>query len=99
MAGDAGLVYTQAEFNELIGGIARDVNVVMNRIKDVKIYLDQHTAGALDTLYSYTAGEGAEIKSAYADLDELRTVYEGLATLAVAKDFRTFAKRLYGLGF
>jgi hypothetical protein len=38
------------------------------------------------------------LKSAMSDLDQLRTIFVGSATLGVAKDFRTFAKRLCGLG-
>jgi len=95
----AGIEYTQDEFNERIGGLARDLNVVLNRIGEVRAYLDTMTAGEVEALYGYESGEGSVIKSAYADLDELRTVYEGSAAVANAKDFRTFAKRLYGTGF
>ena len=47
--------------------------------------------------YNYTAGEVASMKSAYSDLDQLRTIYEGTATLGSVKDFRTFAKQLTGV--
>lgn len=45
----------------------------------------------------YTSGEVATLKSALNDLDQLRTIYEGGAALATAKDFRTFAKLLTGV--
>lgn len=99
MPGQAGINYTQDEFNERIGGVARDLNVVMDKIGEIQVYLAQFTAGDIDTMFTYTAGEGNDAKTAYTELDQLRTIYEGTANLAVAKDFRTFAKRLYGLGF
>jgi hypothetical protein len=46
----------------------------------------------------YTSGEVAVLKSALADLEQLRTIYNGSANLANAKDFKAFAKQLTGLG-
>lgn len=99
MAGTVGLSLTQSDFNERVGGIARDLNEIMGRIEDLKTYLDQYTDAELDTMYGFDSGQGTVLKSAYGDLDQLRSIYKGGAGLANAKDFRAFAKRLYGVGF
>lgn len=46
----------------------------------------------------YTPDEDYMIKSAFSDLDQLRTIYLGDAALANVKDFRTFAGKLFGFG-
>lgn len=97
MAGQAGITYTQAQFNELIGGVAGDLSRVMAAIETVFAYIDPLTGAALDALYSYDVGEGDAIRGAYIDLNQLRTIYEGTANLAVAKDFRAWAKQLGGI--
>lgn len=94
----AGIQYTKDEFDERVGGLARDLNVVLSRIGEIRAYLDTMTGGEIEALYGYESGDGAVIKSAYGDLDELRSVYEGGA-LSSQRDFRQFAKRIYGLGF
>jgi len=44
----------------------------------------------------YTQSEVNTLRSAVTDLDQLRTIFQGGAALASAKDFRTFAKLLTG---
>jgi hypothetical protein len=44
----------------------------------------------------YASGDVSTMKSAYSDLDQLRTIYQGTANLVVAKDFRAFAKLIAG---
>lgn len=48
--------------------------------------------------YNYTAGEVAQLKSAFSDHAQLIAIYQGAQSLAVAKDFRTFSKPLIGTG-
>jgi hypothetical protein len=48
--------------------------------------------------YNMTSADEALIKSAFNDLDQLRTIFSGDQSLAVAKDFRTFAKHALGTG-
>lgn len=55
------------------------------------------TADATLTGMGYTSGEVAILKSAYVDMDKLRTVYEGTATQATTYDFRQFSKQLTGV--
>jgi hypothetical protein len=42
----------------------------------------------------YAAADVTIMKSAFGDLNQLATIYQGGATLATAKDFRTFVKQL-----
>ena len=64
-------------------------------IRNFKLWLDTRTDQDLINL-GYTAGEVSTLKSAFSDMDQLRTIWEGAAALAGAKDFRTFAKLLTG---
>lgn len=65
-------------------------------IRHFKVWLDTKVDGDLVTL-GYTQGEVNILRSATGDMDELRRIYEGLATLANAKDFRQFTKLLTGV--
>jgi hypothetical protein len=40
----------------------------------------------------------ADLKTAFADLTQLGTIWTGQAALPTAKDFRTFVRRLWGVG-
>lgn len=64
---------------------------------DLDAWLDTKSEGDLTTL-GYTPGEVAQLKSAFADADELATIFEGIANLSVAKDFRAFLKLVWGFG-
>jgi len=46
---------------------------------------------------NYTAGEVAVLKSAFADLAKLGTIFRGTGTQTPAYDFRTFANQLAGV--
>lgn len=76
--------------------LALTLRTNFDAIRNFKIWLDTKVDNDLTTL-GYSAGEVATLRSAVADMDELRRVYEGLATVAVAKDFRAFAKLLTGV--
>lgn len=80
-----------------VGSVAQKLNVVMRDIASTKRFIDAYQDTDFTAL-GYTPGDIANIRSAYGDLDQLRTIYEGAANLAAAKDFRTFAQRLYGTG-
>lgn len=93
----AGLTVTKEQVNELAGVIARTLKLSFERIAVFKKWLDSKTAGDLTGL-GLTAAEIADLRSAFTDLEQLRTVWEGTATVTSAKDFTTFAKRLWGIG-
>lgn len=93
-----GLTTTKADLDQRAASIALSLRGVMDQIKIFKTKLDTLTAGDLTTL-GYPTGppdDGATLKSAFVDLDKLRTIYEGTATQGTTYDFRTFAKLLTG---
>ena len=95
----AGIQPTKAELDTQAGDILRRLNLVMIDIKSMKAFLDRFTSADLVSLHGYTTAEADTIKSAFTDAAQLETIYAGAATLAAAKDFRTFAQRLWGFGF
>jgi len=92
-----GLNNEKTQVDETAGRIARDLNVVMERIADFAYWLDGIGQAEL-VAGGYTEQEAATLLSAYADLDELRSIYQGALDLPTAKDFRTFARRIWGFG-
>lgn len=92
-----GLPVDQSQINSQAGTIARTLHVTFAEVKQIKYYLDSKTDGELVAL-GFVQGEVDTLRSAVGDLDQLRTIYEGSAALAVAKDFRTFARLLFGMG-
>lgn len=92
-----GLALTKTELDSVMGATSRDVRLDLRRAADIKYVLDQKTDQSLIDL-GYTAGEVAVIKSAFADLNQLNDIFNGSANLATAKDFRTFAKQVWGTG-
>lgn len=95
-----GVVVTRESLDATLGDIALRTNETFRRVSQMQEWLAAQTDAVLIAApFGYTAGEVAIIKSAFSDLDQLRTIYEGAAALAAAKDFRTFARQVWGLGF
>lgn len=97
VAAVVGLNPAKSEIDTVSGGILRDVHTSLDRAKKFKFWLDAKTDGQLIAI-GYVQAEVDDMRSAYADANQLSTLYDGTATLGVAKDFRTFARRLFGLG-
>lgn len=93
-----GIQPDKAAVDNTAGSLARDLNNQFLRVQAFKAWLDGKPDAELIATYGYTSGEVATLKSAYADLDQLRTIYQGSANLATAKNFRTFADDLWGFG-
>lgn len=92
----AGIAVTKSEVNDRAGDLARTLKLTFDGIRDLKAWLDTQTTEALTAL-GFTEGEVAVIKSAYGDLDLLRTVFTGNALVTEGKDFRAFAQQLWGI--
>lgn len=84
--------------NQTAGEICRRLNTVFRDVKSMQFYLAA-TADADLIALGFTQGEVNIIKSAFTDLNTLATVYEGTATQGTLKDFRAFARQLFGVGF
>ena len=92
-----GLPTNKLDIDPKAGSIAVRLRDVFQEIQYTQAWLAGQPDADLVAL-GYTQAEVNTLKSALSDLDQLRTIFTGNATLATAKDFRTFAKRLCGLG-
>jgi hypothetical protein len=86
---------TTDQVNQIMGRLAKRFRDDFDEAKLLKAFDD---AIDLTTLPGTTmdSGSAAIIGSALTDLDQLRTIYEGTATLGSVKDFRTFLDDLWG---
>jgi hypothetical protein len=92
-----GLPVTKSEIDTRAGDTARAFQRAFEDVATMQTYL----AGALEAdliALGYTSNEVAVLKTAFADLTELGTIWTGAAALAAAKDFRTFARQIWGVG-
>jgi hypothetical protein len=92
-----GLAVTKGEIDSRAGDIARTFQRVFEDVGTMKVYLDATDEATLVAL-GYTSNEVAVLKTAWADLAELGTIWLGQAALAAPKDFRQFVRQLWGVG-
>jgi hypothetical protein len=82
-----------------LASLARELDRQMLKIQQFKTWLDTVTdAELLASPFSFVQGDINVMRSATGDMDQLRTLYQGGATLGSAKDFRTFTKLTYPFG-
>lgn len=93
-----GIQIDKLQIDNKAGTIAQQINIAMENISLFNEWLTSQQDADLEADYGYTSDEVAVLKSAFSDLDTLRQVYQGLAS-SDAKDYRTFAQQLWGLGF
>lgn len=94
----AGKQIDKATINSDAGSIARATFAGFKAVAQFKAWLDGVTDGTLTGTYGFAQADVDDMRSAFGDLDQLRTIFEGSATLGSAKDFRAFSKRLLGDG-
>lgn len=92
-----GLGVTKAEIDTRAGDITRAFQRAFDDTAVLKGFLDSTVDQDLIDL-GYTTAEVADLKTAWADLTQLATIWAGSADLQTAKDFRTFVRRLWGVG-
>lgn len=92
-----GLPVSKNEIDNRAGDIARSFQAAFDNVAVMKVYLDGTVDADLVAL-GYTADEVATLKTAWADLTELGTIWTGQAALTAPKDFRTFVRRIWGVG-
>ena len=92
-----GLAVTKGEIDSRAGDIARTFQRAFEDVGTMKTYLDSAVEADLVAL-GYTSNEVAVLKTAFADLAELGTIWVGAAALPAAKDFRQFVRQLWGVG-
>jgi hypothetical protein len=86
---------TTDQINQLTGRLAKRFREDFAEAARLKAFDDANDLTALPGT-TMTSGDAAIIGSALSDLDQLRTIYEGDATLGAVKDFRTFLDDLWG---
>jgi hypothetical protein len=92
-----GLPVTKAEVDTRAGDIARGFQDHFADVATMQGFLLATPAADLELL-GYTADEVASLKTAFTDLAQLGTIWTGAAALPAPKDFRTFVRRLWGVG-
>lgn len=88
---------TQTDWNRDLGAVATSLFATMDNIGKMKTVLDTLSVTDLQNL-GFSATEANQIKSAFTDLDKLRTIFIGTGTQSTTYDFRTFSKLLLGDG-
>jgi hypothetical protein len=92
-----GLAVTKSEIDARAGEISSAFQRAFDDVVVLKGFLDATVDADLIAL-GYTANEVAVLKTAWADLAQLGTLWTGAAALPAAKDFRVFARQLWGVG-
>jgi hypothetical protein len=92
-----GLAVTKAEIDSRAGDCARSFQRVFLQVSLLKLYLDATPDSDLITM-GYTQTEVTNLKTAVNDLNQFSTIWNGTANLSVAKDFKVFVSRIWGLG-
>jgi hypothetical protein len=88
---------SQAELNNATGAIVSSLFATMDNIGKVKAVLDTLSVANLEAL-GFSTTDANQLKSAFTDLEKLRTIFVGTGTQTPAYDFRTFAKSALGTG-
>lgn len=91
-----GLPVTKESLNRALGTVCQQLEVNFDVIENLKGWSDNTQQSDIETL-GFTADEAYLMKVVIDDLYQLRTLYAGAATLAEVKDFRTQARKAWGL--
>jgi len=88
---------TLAQINSIAGSLCLQMLNLMYQIQQFQSFLA--ATDLTQAPYSMAAADQNTLKSAFTDLDQLRQVFQGLATRTPAYDYRTFVKLIDGVGF
>jgi hypothetical protein len=93
-------VYTtdKTTINNRAAALCQQIDATFLRIQTFKAWLDTLPDATLISTYGYVQGDIDIMRSAFVDLELLRTIYQGTATQGTLKDFRAFAKQEYPFG-
>jgi hypothetical protein len=93
----AGVPFNKDALNNSLGSVVQQIYASLDNARKVQTALAA-TPNQTMLDMGFTQADIDSIKSAFVDLDNLRQVFEGGRNQTVAYDFRTFAKRLIGIG-
>ena len=88
----AGLTVNAANIHLQVGTVARNQDAALDDIVEIAEFLDQHTAGDLETKFGLTAADANLIKSAF------NATMTGAVTTFRANASMAFMKQLMGMG-
>jgi len=91
----AGIQPTLTGFNNQAGSLATTLRNTLEQIATFKAWLDATGSAGLQTL-GMTSADAATLISAYNDLNDLNTIYNGGASIHLtgSYNYSTFAKQL-----
>jgi hypothetical protein len=92
-----GLPVTKDEIDARSGDLARSFQNSFGDVLTLQGYLDATDQATLEAL-GYTPEDVATLKTAISDLAQLGRIWAGAEALPDPKDFRTFVRRLWGVG-
>lgn len=96
----AGATIGLLDINQRAYQLSLGLHQMFRQIEDFNQYLSQNGGATFleGAPYNMSQTDAGNIISAFSDLDQLRQLYEGTATLTADKDFRAYARWLWGFG-
>jgi hypothetical protein len=91
-----GIVVNKDTINNSVGRTSSNFLNLLDEIETLDDSLAPYDQAAMEG-FGFTAGEAATIGSIRSDLNQLRSIAMGLATLSPAKDFRAFPRQAAGI--
>ena len=92
-----GFTISKGEIDTRMGDLSRSFQKLFRDEVVLKDFFDATVDADLQAL-GYSVNEVAILKSAIADLDQLRRIADGAEALAETKDFTQFLRLLWGVG-
>lgn len=86
---------TAAQVQGQAGALAKEIQNLLTRVTEFNTFL---AATNLQTAYSISSADEADIKSAYSSMVALIAIYAGGSTVGTANQAKTFLDRLTGFG-
>lgn len=93
----AGIQVNQAQINAQAGSLAIGLRTVLSQIQTFQTWLNTEGSAGLVAL-GFTSGDAATMISAFNDLNDMATIYNGSASIHLTGtyNYATFAKQLTG---
>jgi hypothetical protein len=88
----------RGQINAQATSLVKTIDRTFLQLDELKTFLDGITDGDLIAIHGYVQADINDLRSALNDMQILALVYRGTQPQASVKDFRLFAKRIWGLG-
>jgi hypothetical protein len=93
----------KAQFDALMNQTIQNLDQALLQVQQIQVIMAAHVDGDFTAANTnpgptgYVQADVTTMKSAFSDLDLLRTIYQGTGTQSTTKDFRAFAKLISSL--